>query len=245
MKRDHDMMSTLEKLRPTTTVEAGWPAPAREATLDRVLAATASPAMASPRPRRGRRVLVTAALALGLVASGVGVAGAAGVLPESFTQELSFWASETKGGVDAQNARRVAQTPGPDGTVLSLWAATGADGTTCLSALFEPPGALDRPAPTDFRGTGGQCIRPQDRERGLHFGDGGGSSTPSGVHTWIVAAGDAVRAELRLANGATRPVPGAEGMFFFWYLADEHTDPPMLVGYDAAGRAMERPTLPR
>ncbi|MEJ3743049.1 hypothetical protein WEI85_07170 [Actinomycetes bacterium KLBMP 9797] len=239
------MTSTLEKLRPATTVDNLWPAPARDAALERLLATAASPQQLAPRPRRGRRVLATAALTLGLVASGVGVAGAAGVLPESFTRELSFWASETKGGVDVGNARRVAQTPGPDGTVLSLWAASGTDGTTCVSALFEPPGPLDRPAPSDFRGTGGHCTRPQDRQRGLRFGSGGGSSTPSGVHTWIVAAGDAVRAELRLATGSTRPVPSAEGVFFFWYLADEHTDPPVLAGYDAAGRAVQGPPLPR
>lgn len=232
-----DTMTILEKLRPVTTVDDHWPAVARAAALERLLVAADTPA---PPPRRShrRRVLVTAALAVGLVTSAGGIAAAGGLLPESFTGPLSFWTSETDGAIDVQTARRVGQAPGPDGKVLSVWAAKGPDGTTCIAPMFEPPGDIDRPAPADFQLAGGQCAKP-----GLgSFGDGGGSADDKGTHTKWADAGNAVRAELRFSDGSVRPALYAEGMFFFWYLANDDVDPPTLVGYDAAGNVVaERP----
>jgi hypothetical protein len=241
MNKENDMTRTLEKIRPDTTVAHQWPASARDAALERTLAATtATPVVAARSPRR-RRALVTAALTVGLVSSGVGVAGATGVLPESFTNELSFWTTETDGDVDVETAQRVAQAPGPDGTVLSVWAATAANGTTCVSPLFEPPGELDRPAPTDFYLSGGECST-HDARGG--FGNLGGSADERGIHTMWGPAGGAVTAELQFPDGTVRPALSAEDMFFFWYLADERTDPPVLVGYDTAGQVVETMTLP-
>ena len=141
----------------------------------------------------------------------------------------------------------MAQAPGPDGTVLSVWSARSEDGTACIAPMFEPPGPLDRPAPTDFRLAGGTCERKSDRDRGSGSGpfhSTGGSANDRGIHTMWAAAGGAARAELRLADGTTRPALLAEGQFFFWYLANERVDPPTLVGYDAAGRVVAEHPLP-
>ncbi|AVT33662.1 hypothetical protein C6361_34185 [Plantactinospora sp. BC1] len=109
------------------------------------------------------------------------------------------------------------------------------------------PGPLDRPAPADFRLAGGSCERKSDRDGGSGSGpfhSTGGSADDRGIHTMWAAAGGAARAELRLADGTTRSALLAEGQFFFWYLADERVDPPTLVGYDAAGRAVAEHPLP-
>ena len=36
----------------------------------------------------------------------------------------------------------------------------------------------------------------------------------------------------------------AEGMFFFWYVANEAVDPPVLIGYDAAGNVVAERAQP-
>ena len=240
MTENRDTMSIVEKLRPASTVDRRWPASARDAALERLLVA-AGCAPAPARRSRRRRVLLTAALTTGLVASGVGVAAAGGLLPESFTRPLSFWSTETGGVVDAQLARRVAQAPGPDGTVLSVWSATGPDGTTCIAPLFEPPGDLNRPAPANFHLAGGSCATGE----GLGpFGSLGGSADERNVHTIWASAGDAVRGELLFPDGTVQPVLYAEGQFFLWYVANDRVDPPTLVGYDAAGTVVGRAPLP-
>jgi hypothetical protein len=238
MSTDDRAMAILESLRPASTVDETWPVSDREAALSRVLASSV-PAL--PVRPRGRRVLLTSVVAATLLATGAGVATASGVLPESFTQELSFWTSETKGGVDVDTARRVAQAPGPDGTVLTVWAATGTNGTTCISPMFEAPGALDRPAPASVRSAGGQCTPTDTRET---FGDLGGSTDDRGIHTMWGGAGEATRAELRLPDGTVRPALYAEGMYFFWYLANDTVDSPILVGYDASGKVILERRLP-
>jgi hypothetical protein len=220
-----DPLDTLRKLKPVATVDP--------AALDRLLAATAA---TPPRRPRRTRLAVTAAL----LASGVAVAGATGMLPRSFTETLSFWQSETGGAVTAGNARRLAQQPGPDGQVLSVWSATGSDGTTCVSALYEPPGPLDRPAPADFHSAGGQCS-PAAPEP---FGNLGGSATEAGVHTMWATAGPAVRAELHLPDGSRRPAVPAAGFFFCWYAAGPGAGTPLLVGYDAGGQVVGTEQMP-
>jgi hypothetical protein len=242
MINNGDKMTILEKLKPVTTIDDHWPAPARDAALEQLLTVAADNPPQSRRHPRKRRILVTAALAAVLVSSSAGIAAAGGLLPESFTKPLSFWTTETGGAVDVQTARRVAQGPGPDGKVLSVWSAKNQDGTTCIAPMFEPPGDLDRPAPKDFKLAGGQCT-PAD----LHtqsFGDGGGSMDGQGIHTMWAAAGNATRAELRLPDGTERPAVQAEGLFFFWYLANEAVNPPALVGYDATGKVVAEHALP-
>jgi hypothetical protein len=238
-------ITILEKLRPVTTVDEQWPAAARDAALERLLQAAATGPPPPPRRSRKRRLLLTGALTAGLLASGAGIATAGGLLPDSFTGPLSFWAKETGGAVDVQTARRVAQAPGPDGAVLTVWSARSEDGTVCIAPMFEPPGPLDRPAPTDFRLVGGQCEKPGGKPGEPEaFGGGGGSATDDGIHTMWAAAGGAARAELRLSDGTVRPALAAEGKFFFWYLADENVDPPTLLGYDGAGNVVEEHPLP-
>lgn len=238
-----DPMTVLERIKPTAAVADAWPPADRAAALERVLAATATNPPAVPRPSVRRRVLVTAALTAVLVPSGVGVAAAGGVLPESFVRELSWWTAETDGGVDVQTARRVAQAPGPDGRVLSVWAATGKDGTVCMSPMFEAPGALDRPAPADFHLAGGECPTA-DQQQGQPFGTVSGSADDRGIHTMWGPAGKAVRADLLLPDGTVRAAVPAQGQFFLWYLADRRVDSPVLVGYDSAGHVVARRQLP-
>jgi hypothetical protein len=238
---DHlDPTAVLEKLRPVTAVDDDWPASARDAALARLLA-SGDPSAAPRRPRR-RRILLTATLTAGLVASGAGVAAAGGLLPESFAQNLSFWTSETAGRMDVQTARRVAQTPGPDGRVLSVWSARSGDGAVCVSAVFESPGPLDRPAPANFRSGGGSCLPPHDTWG--PFGSGGGTVEGNGIHIMSAADGGAVRGELRLADGSVSPVAHAAGMFFYWYRAGGGVTPPTLVGYDAAGKVLGEQAQP-
>lgn len=230
-----DPMAVLEKLRPVAAVEAGWPATAQ------VLAAADRPAIPPRRPRR-RRILLTAGLTAGLLASGAGVAAAGGLIPDSLARHLSFWASETGGGIDVQTARRVAQLPGPDGQVLSAWSGRSRDGAVCVAELVEAAGPLDRPAPATFRSGAGSCLRPN--ESWGPFGSGGGTAGDNGVHIMHMADGGAVRGELRLADGTVSPVAHAEGLFFFWYRAGGGIAPPTLIGYDAAGKVVGEHALP-
>ena len=181
-------------------------------------------------------------MSAGIVTSGAGIAAAAGVLPDAFTKPLSFWTAETGGAVDVQSARRVAQAPGPEGKVLSVWSAKSKDGTTCIAPMFEAPGELDRPAPTNFKLAGGQCARADQRTE--PFGDGGGSENSRGIHTLWYSSGKAARADLRLPDGTVRPALHTEGLFFVWYFASEDVDPPVLVGYDAAGRVVGEQPMP-
>ncbi|MEU4428001.1 hypothetical protein AB0F81_45885, partial [Actinoplanes sp. NPDC024001] len=141
----------------------------------------------------------------------------------------------------AESARRLAQQPGPGGTVLTVWSATGANGTTCVSALFEAPGPLSRPAPADFHSAGGQCSPAGPAEP---FGNLGGSATPEGVHTMWATAGDAVTAEVRLPDGTRRPAIRAAGFFFCWYTIGPAGGRPQLVGYDAAGSVVGSTGMP-
>jgi hypothetical protein len=228
----HDPMTTLTRLRPTGTVDELWPADRRAAVLERTLADP------PPVPRHRRRLAV-AVVAGGLVLSGAGAATVGGIMPRAFTAPLSFWSTETGGGVDENTARRVAQGPGPDGRVLSVWAAEGADGTLCVSPMFEPPGPLDRPAPADFALAGGECVPPDLRDQPL--GDSmGASADERGVYTVWGTAGTAVRADLRLADGTGRPAVVVAGMFFAWYGPGPA---PVLVGYDAADRVVGETSL--
>lgn len=229
---NRDVLTTLESLSPATSVETAWPSSAREAALERILTAAAE----SPPVTRRRRAIIATVLTAVLIPVAVGAAAAGGVLPQSFTQHLSFWRSQ--GGVDPGTARRVVQVPGPDGEVLSVWAATGPDGTTCVSPLFEAPGELTRPAPADVDLTGGTC-QPMNAPHDP-FGDVSGGANDRGIHVMYGAAGEAVRAELRLTDGTVRPAASAEGMFFFWYLADRRVDSPVLVGYTADGRVLKK-----
>jgi hypothetical protein len=179
-------------------------------------------------------VVLVAAVVLALT-------GAAGLLPKAFTGSLAFWTSETQGRVDVHNARRVAQGPGPDGTVLSVWSARSADGTTCIAPMFEAPGPLDRPAPADFQPAGGQCHPTVPAEP---FGNLGASSDERGIFTVWVTAGDAARADVVFADGTARAALPAQGMFFLWYATGPLDRAPVLLGYDAAGRVVGEIPLP-
>ncbi|MEV6306356.1 hypothetical protein AB0M02_43580 [Actinoplanes sp. NPDC051861] len=220
MNTTDDPIDVLRRLKPAPALDP--------AALDRLLAEAAH------TPPAKRRATTKIALTAGLLVSGVAVAGATGMLPHAFTDSLSFWHSETRGGVSAGNGHRVAQQPGPGGRVLTVWSATAADGTTCVSALYETAGPLDRPAPADFHSAGGQCTPATGPAE--PFGNTGGSSEPDGVHTMWVSAGDAVTAELKLADGTTRPALAAAGLFFCWYTAGPSDEPPVLVGHDKRGR---------
>lgn len=126
--------------------------------------------------------------------------------------------------------------------MLSVWASTGDNGTLCVSPMFEAPGDLARPAPTDVQLGGGQCANLDQRDQ--PFGTMSGPADERGFHMMWGSAGKAVRAELRLHDGSVRAAVPAEGMFFVWYLADHHVDAPVLLGYDAGGRVVTERQLP-
>ncbi|GLY15832.1 hypothetical protein Kisp01_28470 [Kineosporia sp. NBRC 101677] len=229
----------LEKLRPRTSVDELWPTPARNAAFERILEARS----ATKPPRRRGRLILAGALAAVLIPTGVGVATAQGLISGPLAEQLSFWSDHTDGAVNELNARRIAQGPGPEpGTVLSVWQATGADGTICYATVFEKAGPLDRPADTTPSWTTSACPTAEQQAMSSFGNLGGGSD--GGIHTMVSAAGDAVRAELQFKDGSVREAIAAGANFAFWYQADEKVDPPELVGYDSAGEEVGRVELP-
>lgn len=230
MSTERDPVEILDQLRPVSAVQEHWHGepPPRQ------------PRVEIRRPHT-RRVLLVSALVAALLVAGTGIAGAAGLLPDSFTRPLAFWSHETQGQIDVQNARRIAQEPGPNGTVLSVWSAHSAAGATCIAPMFEAPGPLDRPAPADFQLAGGQCT---PHASGEPFGNLGASSDQRNITTAWITAGKAVKADMQFRDGTTRPALKAEGMFFVWYAADPQTGPPKLIGYDVTGHVVGTTSLP-
>jgi hypothetical protein len=245
MPPDQDAVDTLARLRPVTVVENVWPAPARDAAFERVMQAARTPSRTSRNPRSSRwRLALAVVVTALLVGSGVSIAAAGGILPESFGHAFSFWKSETHGAVAARNARRVGQIPGPGREVLSLWVAAGKNGATCLSLLYEPPGPLGRPAPGRARSVGGECATARQRE-GRTFGGLSASSPDSRLYAMWGPMGEAARVELRLDDGSVRPAGSAAGYFFFWFRTDREPAPALVVGYDDAGQVVGRQAVPR
>jgi hypothetical protein len=232
MNASRDRYDVLIALRPNTSMDGLWPSAQRDACLDRVLGDATAPTPTRPARLRRRTALVLLT-SLGVLAAAVGAAGAAGRLPESFTRPFSSWKQDV--GVDPQTAVRVAQIPGPDASVFTVWTARGRNGVVCIASGFESEQSTRSPAPTQFNANGATC---EPAGRTAAFGDGLAINANERCHTFDVSAGDKIRAEVRLADGTVLPTAHAEGHFLGWYPSSHTAAAPELIAYDAA----ERPT---
>jgi hypothetical protein len=231
--RDRDDLLTV--LRPNT--DRLWPAEQRDACLAHILAnadaGAPAPVRASRLPRRTALVALTS---LGVLGAAVGMAGAAGRLPELFTRPFSSWQQDV--GVDPQTAVRVARIPGPDKLVLTVWVAKGSNGIVCVASGFESEQSAQSAAPTSFNANGATCA-PAGRKAA--FGEGMAINATERWHTFDTGAGDEVRAEVLLPDGTTLPVARVEGYFLGWYPTAHSGDAPQLIAFDAAGRSIRLP----
>ncbi|GAA4588389.1 hypothetical protein BJY16_008546 [Actinoplanes octamycinicus] len=225
----HDRYELLTALRPAeASLDRQWPEADRDVCLARVLAT--EPDAPPARRRLRRRAVIVSLAGLGIFAAGIGVAGAAGRLPESFTRAFGSWQRDV--GVDPQRLERRAGVPGPDGTVFTVWVATGDNGITCVATAFETPGQPQRSDPN------GATCAPSGRSAA--FGDGLAINGDARAHTFDTTAGDNVRAEVHLGDRTVLPTILVEGRFFGWY-PSTRVGAPELVAYDAAGRVSRLP----
>ncbi|MFI8658541.1 hypothetical protein ACIGKR_00980 [Rhodococcus qingshengii] len=237
-----DLLTTLEKLRPSDTVSAElWPENVQDAARTRIMATKNNiGATKAPRRRVGAIVLVAAICA----AVVVGCAAATGMMPKAFTDMYSGWQTMpgTNGGIDPSTAERVGSIPGPDGTLFSVFVAHGANGWRCVAPIFESAEDLDQRAPSDFSHLGDSCFPAADPdmypEEASPFALGGGAGIMvAGPHeaTYDAGAGGAVRAELHTADGQIYPTILAEDRFYGWIPLSLTSPRPTLVGYAADG----------
>lgn len=232
MSTARDPVTILSALRPRTTVDEVWPSAARDATLERVLLERTSGATPAPArsPSPIRRLLVGGLAGVAVLAGGLGVAGAAGALPQSFVDSFAFWAEDR--GVDLATAERVATAPGPDGLVFTVVRMTGGpDGTVCVTPMFETAGSLSGPVPSVFDDGGGSCGPVRTPEP---FGSNQGVNASEDTHVYWVAAGTAVRAELRLPDGSVYPAVRVDDGFYGWFPTGSAGEP-VLTGYGDDG----------
>ncbi len=238
----------IDALRPQgDSIDPEW----SQETLRLILATTPAPARPELRRRRIRKVLVgTGALAV----LGGGVAAAADIMPQSFTDAFAGWSltghqyddDPGRQSVDPATARRLATEPGPGGTIFSLVAANGTGRYACVAALFETPSSAGKPAPDAFVDANGSSCDAQPAHAG--FGDGAAVDVlrepdtlgEPAVVVYSVATGDAVRAVLQTADGQSYPVLRLNGRFYGWYPG--HGSPPggVLIGYAANGEELGR-----
>lgn len=188
------------------------------------------------RSRRRRRLLA-AALAGGLVAVPT-AAVAISALPGTPADVFAYWRTDSAVRVDPASATRAGTAPGPEGSTLTVLRAR-TDDRTCLAAIFETARSAASNAPVAFQENGSTCwsgtVKPEP------FGVAGAAVTGTDgageVRAFHVLAGDAARAELRLADGTIRPALLVEGYFFGWFTSDEPADP-VLFGYGADGSGL-------
>lgn len=194
------------------------------------------------RARRRRRLLA-AALATGVLAVPT-AAVAVGALPGSPADIFDYWRKDPVSAVDPASAVRVGTAPGPAGRTLTVLRARTA-GRTCVAPIFETPASAAAALPVDFQENGSACwTGPLPREPfGRTGASVGGTAGAGQVRTFSAAAGDAARAELRLADGTVRPALLAEGHFFGWFTSDEPAKP-VLTGYAADGSVLAKVPMP-
>ena len=194
--------------------------------------------------RNGRRLAAGAAAAVIAVVGGAGVATATGLMPSAFTDTYSYFQDEPlagQSGIDPSDARRVATTPGPDGTTFSVFVARGEDTYLCATSVIEPTPVND-PGPISLIGGPGVCQTETENNPGDDpFGQAAQEYASQHDVWWVyVAMGDAVRAEVRTATGQIIPMIPAEGTFWGW--APNEVDParfPTLTGYAADGSVLK------
>jgi hypothetical protein len=240
--RDFDRVTAL---RPRTSIDQRWPAPQRDAVLEQVLSRVRSAPIVAERARRGgwplslRRSMLVVVAILGIAGASVGVAGAAGRLPDSFTRQVSGWMTDYS--VDPQTAVRAGSVPGPDATVFTVWTAKGPNGSMCLTGGFESAQSAQTRAPNSFEGDGSTCFKPR-RQRAL-FGETTSVAGDGHVYTFRVDAGSTARAQLRLADGRLLQTVLAQGQYLGWYSHQAGTPDPTLIAYDTSGKPVAELTV--
>jgi hypothetical protein len=239
-----DPLTVITALRPRPE-EHLWTEQERAEVRMRVLR---SPRPTAPeRPSRYRRRALTLGLSGVLAVAGGGAAVAGGLVPQAFVDAFAYWQDEPPGAsgpsVDPSTAERAATAPGPDGAVFTVVIAHAADEPEwrCTTALFETPESAAQYGPSVFTDAFGSiCEGPATRA----FGDAISVSKNDGRSVWQAGAGDAVRAELRTADGQTWPVVLVDGYFYGWFPAPGIGEPQAeLVGYAGDGSQVGRTTI--
>jgi hypothetical protein len=234
-------LAILDALRPRTTVEQLWPSGNRDAAYQAIIATDPAAEVVVPRrpSHRTRRLATVAALSVLAVPGGLGVASAAGILPESFVGNYRLWQQDT--GVDPATMTRAGTAPGPDGTVFTVWTAKNpSNDYLCIAPVFESAASAAAPAPSVFEESGNGC---QVLDLKMAFGENKWITSANGRHTFAVTAGDSTRAALRLHDGSVRPVIRVEGNYVGWFDLPTGQPTPVLIAYDDAGAIMAQTTL--
>lgn len=226
-------LDVLRAMSPQVSLDDVWSREEQNTVLLGILAADRSAAVLAP-PHRRRTPAIVAALALGVAAApGVAYAVGNGMAPRSFIEAYSDLYDYTDGAIDPATAQRVATVPGPDGGTLSILTIKNADGSTCLTPVYETAGSSTSALPDNFEGLATLCEGvPSSRPFGSAALDVNESAA-----TWWVDAGDAVKGEVTMPTGETYPVAYAEGYLFGWYPLPARfgDDAPTLTAFDADG----------
>jgi hypothetical protein len=223
MKIDHRV---LHELRPTEhPLDPTW----SHDTLLRVMATESTTATTrNPRTKRRRVALVAVGVAVTTV-TGVGVASASGLTSQSLTDAFSSWKVWPGYDADPAQAERVATAPGPDGLVFSVLDTGDGQTKSCRSAILETAESARLPKPTTFTDVYGNFCA--DGPTFPTFGNIGVTNDDLAA-TYVVSAGDAVRADVRTPDGTQYPALLVNGDFWGWFPLGEH---PTVTGYAADG----------
>jgi hypothetical protein len=205
--------------------------------------------LAQPRPapsKRRRRLMLAAWIsAIVVPVAGVGVAGAAGVIPTGARTAFPWLAHPAPGepSLDLSTAVRVMVEPGPEGRRFEVWVAHGQHGYLCMAKTFAAADSTTTAQQVALPpGQGAACSTLAKAAGG--FAENGGSDWGSVSYTsFAYTAGLAVRAELHLADGAVRAVPVQSGWVGGWLPKDVSGADAVLIGYAASGAEVGRTVL--
>ena len=236
MITESDLDERLTDLRATPH----WPADARAAALDEVLAAVPVTQLAD-RSRRRRFGAAAAATCL-VVGSGVGVAAAvvADYIPTPLGHDAFGFAYYSGQQHDPHGvpgtARLILQTPGPQGSTLRLRVADASTGGGYCSALSTTVGGVSeivgcRPAITSFGRVDQMTGTSTPETRGL------------GTTEFSATVPGAVTVKLTFDDGTSEPLPVADQFTIGWLTDAQTLKHPELVGYDAQGAVIGRAAL--
>jgi hypothetical protein len=202
----------------------------------------------APTRRRRRKAVVAAWLSAVLIpVAGVGVAGAAGVIPAGARNAFPWVGHPAPGHpgqqpLDLSTAVRVMVEPGPDSRRFEVWVAHGTHGYLCVAKTFVAVDSTMTPRVALPAFQGAACSAPSTTAGG--FAENGGADWGSVNYTsFAYTAGLAVRAELHLADGAVRAVPVQNGWVGGWLPKDVSGADAVLIGYAASGAEVGRTVL--
>lgn len=193
----------------------------------------------TPVARRLRWTLAAAAAVL-IPVGGLGVAGAAGALPQPFLDALSHQQSY---GTDPSTASLAGSLPGPSGQRFEAWTTTGHGGAICISTWFVPATSAVGKAPAALDGGAGVCTPGPVTD--IDPLTSGGTSGGDGKYVYTFLAGAAAEtAELEFADGTSTPAVVTAGQIVGWFPAEPTSPPPTLTAYTATGGVLASTTVP-